>query len=559
MSELRGPVRHGSRARRPVRPVSVQQQVDVDGEVADALGGEAGPSPDLQAVFAALARRSKLPTGPDARPTEVLRAAGLPLLMAAIVASGQGGAGLDAVEAAPAPGNPQPGVSGWTVTTPQQVGVPPATAALGGASAGAGTTASAPQARPAARHAPSVTTSAPPARATPPKAAPPKAGPPKATPSKAAPPRATASKAAPPKAAPSKAAAPRAAAPRAAAPSVAPPKVAPRKVAPPKSATTRPAQASTARTPARTTPATSAPARTTPPATAHVTREYVVRAGDTLSGISQSQHVRLPDVLRLNGLAMESVIYPGDRLRIPDAPGTPATSGTQGTPGTVSARTAEGSMRGPVTGSGYVVRPNDSLIGISQEQHVKLQDLLELNGLHLESVIHPGDRLRLPAPKRPAEHTYPPAVVAAADANRRMLAHAQVPSRAQVQGMVVSTARSMGVDPALALGVAYLESGFQQRVVSPANAVGVMQVIPSAGRWASTMVGRPLDLLDAKDNIVAGIALLRALTRAADTEAQAIAGYYQGLSSVQRNGMFDDTRRYVANVQTLKSRFATGS
>jgi hypothetical protein len=73
------------------------------------------------------------------------------------------------------------------------------------------------------------------------------------------------------------------------------------------------------------------------------------------------------------------------------------------------------------------------------------------------------------------------------------------------------------------------------------------------------MVGRQLDLMDAKDNIVAGMALLRALTRAAANEAQAIAGYYQGLSSVQKNGMFDDTRRYVANVQTLKARFAAGS
>jgi hypothetical protein len=35
----------------------------------------------------------------------------------------------------------------------------------------------------------------------------------------------------------------------------------------------------------------------------------------------------------------------------------------------------------------------------------------------------------------------------------------------------------------------------------------------------------------------------------------AIAGYYQGASSVKRNGMFADTRRYVANVQTHMTRF----
>ena len=38
-------------------------------------------------------------------------------------------------------------------------------------------------------------------------------------------------------------------------------------------------------------------------------------------------------------------------------------------------------------------------------------------------------------------------------------------------------------------------------------------------------------------------------------ESSAIAGYYQGISSVQNRGMFDDTQRYVANVQALRSRF----
>jgi soluble lytic murein transglycosylase-like protein len=149
-------------------------------------------------------------------------------------------------------------------------------------------------------------------------------------------------------------------------------------------------------------------------------------------------------------------------------------------------------------------------------------------------------------------------VIAASAANRKALAGAKVPTHEQVKAMIVSTARSFGVDPALALGLAYQESGFDQRTVSAANAVGVMQVVPSTGKWASGVVGHPLDLLDAKDNITAGVALLAALTKSADTEAQAVAGYYQGLASVRAHGMFDDTRRYVATVQTLKTRFGAG-
>ena len=42
---------------------------------------------------------------------------------------------------------------------------------------------------------------------------------------------------------------------------------------------------------------------------------------------------------------------------------------------------------------------------------------------------------------------------------------------------------------------------------------------------------------------------------AAGDLATGIAAYYQGLSSVRKNGMYPDTRRYVVNVQTLMNRY----
>lgn len=211
----------------------------------------------------------------------------------------------------------------------------------------------------------------------------------------------------------------------------------------------------------------------------------------------------------------------------------------------------------------YVVVQGDTLIDICTEHKVNLAGVLTLNHLRKDSIIRPGQKLLLPA--RPVKanpgstflgRTYPPRVVAAANANRKLLARRKVPSRAQVRAMIITAARRRDLDPALVLAVAYQESGFNQRVVSPANAVGVMQVIPSAGKWASDLIDSPLDLLNTRDNITAGVVLLAALSKATGSEAQAIAGYYQGLTSVRNNGMFDDTRRYVANVQTLKSRFS---
>ena len=82
--------------------------------------------------------------------------------------------------------------------------------------------------------------------------------------------------------------------------------------------------------------------------------------------------------------------------------------------------------------------------------------------------------------------------------------------------MIVATARRHGVDPRLALAVGWQESGWNQRQVSVANAIGVMQVIPSSGQWASEMAGRRLNLLNTQDNITAGVVILRSLTRSAN-------------------------------------------
>ena len=75
--------------------------------------------------------------------------------------------------------------------------------------------------------------------------------------------------------------------------------------------------------------------------------------------------------------------------------------------------------------------------------------------------------------------------------------------------------------------------------MSPANAIGTMQVIPSSGEWASDLVGRKLNLLDPYDNATAGVAIIRQLIRTSKDVDTAIAGYYQGQYSVSKHGMFD--------------------
>ena len=57
------------------------------------------------------------------------------------------------------------------------------------------------------------------------------------------------------------------------------------------------------------------------PAQAHAQEAAVhtVRPGDTLTRISAARGVSVADLLRFNGLGLETVLYPGDELRLTGA------------------------------------------------------------------------------------------------------------------------------------------------------------------------------------------------------------------------------------------------
>jgi LysM repeat protein len=273
---------------------------------------------------------------------------------------------------------------------------------------------------------------------------------------------------------------------------------------------------------------------------------HVVRSGETVSGIALRYRIPVAAIVRANRLGKDAVIRPGQKLVLPG----------------VRVRTTT-APRPPVTHA-YVVQRGDTLTGIAMAASVPLTTVMALNHLGASDVIFPGQRLLLPGPAPAAASvglaafatptSGATAVRTAAAANRAVLASRAATSAGEITTLIRTSARRYGVDPALALAIAGVESGFDQRRVSSANAIGVMQVLPSSGRWAAALVGRPLDLFDAADNVVAGVAILAAL-RVAAPEETAVAAYYQGLSSVRERGLYDDTRRYVANVLTLRERF----
>ncbi|MFC2267643.1 MAG: transglycosylase SLT domain-containing protein [Peptidiphaga sp.] len=219
-------------------------------------------------------------------------------------------------------------------------------------------------------------------------------------------------------------------------------------------------------------------------------------------------------------------------------------------------------------GSVHVVAGGETLSGIARRHSTTASALASANGIADPDRIFPGQRLTIPTavkasasvpsdpvPKTFLHYTYSDEVNAAANRNRASLEGVSTPSAAKMREIVREAAAKMGVDPRLALAHASVESDFDMRTVSPANAVGVMQVIPSSGEWASRMVGRQLNLLDPQDNAVAGVAIIRYLQKNADDMDQGIAGYYQGLGGVKKTGMRPDTQKYVAKVRAAMAQF----
>jgi soluble lytic murein transglycosylase-like protein len=125
-----------------------------------------------------------------------------------------------------------------------------------------------------------------------------------------------------------------------------------------------------------------------------------------------------------------------------------------------------------------------------------------------------------------------------------------------VRSMIASYASLYGVDPSLALAVAWQESGFNQNMVSATGAVGVMQVEPYTADVIARELGRPINLYSVQDNIQAGVFWLsRLVSYYGGDGGSAAAAYYQGIKSIERHGYFLDTQQYVADVQALRTRF----
>jgi LysM repeat protein len=278
---------------------------------------------------------------------------------------------------------------------------------------------------------------------------------------------------------------------------------------------------------------------------------YRVRLNDSLSGIAAEHGVSLAALAAANGISPEGTLVAGTSLRLPSG-AAPSTSPTTTTAGATTTATSSGSG-----GGGHFVVPGDTLTGIAAANGITPASLAAANGLAPNAFVIAGTHLRVPG-AAPAASVPATATTTAAPATNvpAQGAAAGTPGRLSA-GQIGSIAGANGAPSSLATAIAWQESGFNNAMVSVANARGIMQVMPSTWTYVQNDLGAgQLDPSSPADNVRAGSILLARLLRDTGGDpATAVAAYYQGLGSVRKIGMLPETRRYVANVLALRSRF----
>ncbi|MGZ4234411.1 MAG: LysM peptidoglycan-binding domain-containing protein, partial [Solirubrobacteraceae bacterium] len=281
---------------------------------------------------------------------------------------------------------------------------------------------------------------------------------------------------------------------------------------------------------------------------------YVVVGGDTLSGIAARIGTSATALAAANGLDVNGILPEGAALRL---------SGSSSGSTTLRVSTTS-------SGSGsYLVVPGDTLTAIAARAGTTPGALAAANGLDLNGILLSGRTIHVPSGAGSTALPVSTTVGGATAESQPVGSVAQgdptsppypTPERLSASE-IASVAAAQGVPGALADAIAWQESGFNNDLVSSADARGIMQILPGTWEWIQHTLtpGAPLGPASATENVRGGALLLRSLLNSTGGDAgTAAAGYYQGLPSVQAHGMYPSTQQYVQSVLALERRFGGG-
>jgi hypothetical protein len=129
------------------------------------------------------------------------------------------------------------------------------------------------------------------------------------------------------------------------------------------------------------------------------------------------------------------------------------------------------------------------------------------------------------------------------------------PTSTAVPAKLDAWAERLGVDARLVRALAWMESGYQTRIVSAAGAQGILQTLPTTRAYVETVLaGRAIPRTVDGDIEVGVLYLKHLLDVFHGDESLALAGWYEGERAVKQYGVYNVTKPFVANVLALRSR-----
>jgi N-acetylmuramoyl-L-alanine amidase len=191
----------------------------------------------------------------------------------------------------------------------------------------------------------------------------------------------------------------------------------------------------------------------------------------------------------------------------------------------------------------HVVRAGESLSSIARRYGTTVRKLARINHLDPAHVLLIGTRLRVPhASARPQQVNTQPAAY-------------RIQSVASVRALLDYWAGHYGVDVHLVRALAWMESGYNNRLVSSVGAKGIMQLLPTTFHFAETVLIGHKVTHNANGNVRAGVAYIAHLLHDFHGNKRlALAGWYQGERAVRKHGLYKETGPFVANVLALAQR-----
>jgi LysM repeat protein len=187
----------------------------------------------------------------------------------------------------------------------------------------------------------------------------------------------------------------------------------------------------------------------------------------------------------------------------------------------------------------HVVHSGETLSSIARHYGTTVAKLARRNHLDPSHYLLIGTRLRVPR----VHH-----VKATRVAERTV-------SVATVRSLLDHWAGHYGVSLHLVRALAWMESGYNNALVSSVGARGIMQLLPTTFRFAETVLVGHRIRHDANGNVRAGVAYLSHLLHDFNgDERLALAGWYQGEAAVRKHGLYKETRQFVKDVRALQKR-----